>query len=178
MPIRPAKSAHLTYENCPSNLQKVPIRPTKSAHPTYINCPSDLQKSARPTYMYLYPAALYNICVRQVCCRLDVAIGRVCSIADVAIGRMVRIADQHHHFMNKDCLLKRERRLENFQWKFVINLFNKFWYLSSIYIFRERIIPPSTKKKNFSWNFQNVVCFLILSKLPEKCLSMTYNYYI
>ena len=41
--VPPTKSAHPTYEICPSNLQKVPIRPTKNAHPTYKKCPSDLQ---------------------------------------------------------------------------------------------------------------------------------------
>ena len=49
MSIRPTKCAHPTYEKCPSDLQKcpldlqkVPIRPTKSAHLTYkIEWPSD-----------------------------------------------------------------------------------------------------------------------------------------
>ena len=32
--VPPTKSAHPTYEICPSNLQKVPIRPTKNVYPT------------------------------------------------------------------------------------------------------------------------------------------------
>ena len=52
---------------------KLPIRPTKSAYPTYKKYPirptkkftSDLQISVQPTVikMYLYPTALYNMCV-------------------------------------------------------------------------------------------------------------------
>ena len=41
MPIRPTKK-------CPSDLRKVPIRPTKNVNPTYEKCPSDLQKFPIP----------------------------------------------------------------------------------------------------------------------------------
>ena len=41
MPIRPTKK-------CPSDLRKVPIRPTKNVNPTYEKCPSDLQKLPIP----------------------------------------------------------------------------------------------------------------------------------
>ena len=41
--VPPTKSAHLTYEICPSTLRKMPIRPTKNAHPTYKSAHADLQ---------------------------------------------------------------------------------------------------------------------------------------
>ena len=40
----PTKSAHPTYEKCPSDLRKMPIRPTKKAYSDLKKkCPSDLQ---------------------------------------------------------------------------------------------------------------------------------------
>ena len=50
--VPPTKSAHPTYEICPSDLRKMPIRPTKSAHLTCkIDWPSD-------SYNYFYPTVL------------------------------------------------------------------------------------------------------------------------
>ena len=51
--VPPTKSAHPTYEKCPSDLRKMPIRPIKSAHLTY-------KLSGRPTatISYFYPTAL------------------------------------------------------------------------------------------------------------------------
>ena len=61
--VPPTKSAHPTYEKCPSNLRKVPIRHTKNAHPTYEKCPSDLQKvHIRPTKS----AHLTYICTKLI----------------------------------------------------------------------------------------------------------------
>ena len=65
MPIRPTKSAHPTYEKCPSDLRKMPIRPTKSAHPTY-------KRPIRPTNVskrqlkvgWMYEYAVFNVPIR------------------------------------------------------------------------------------------------------------------
>ena len=60
------KSAHPTYEKCPSDLRKMPIRPAKNAHPTYEKGPSDLNVSKRQLKvgrMHQY-AVFFNVPIR------------------------------------------------------------------------------------------------------------------
>ena len=97
MPIRPTKSAHPTYEKCPSDLRKVPIWPTKNAHPTFGKCPSDLRKRPiRPTNVSkrqlkvgrMHQYAVFNVPIRPTVhrtynsCKNHVFVGRMGSRGD------------------------------------------------------------------------------------------------
>ena len=109
VPIRPTKSAHLTYKKCPSDLRKMPIRPTKSAHPTYEKCPSDLRKRPiRPTNLSkrqlkvgrMHQYNVFNLPIRPTVhrtyhsCKNHVFVGRMGSIEGMGVGPKI------HHRKN------------------------------------------------------------------------------